>query len=88
MSITSLTEDTNFIIDDVLFEVSVPKKQSYAEGDNDFSLVISITHGYNTFLFIGDSEGDRLTEVLVVFGRQYDFLKVDHHGKKLKLSNN
>ena len=81
LQITSLTEDTNFILDDVLFEVSVPKKQSYAEGDNDFSLVISVTHGENAFLFTGDAEADRLTEVLSEFGRQYDFLKVPHHGK-------
>ena len=81
VQITSLTEDTNFILDDVVFEVSVPKKQSYAEGDNDFSLVISVTHGENTFLFTGDAEADRLTEVISAFGRQYDFLKVPHHGK-------
>ena len=84
LQITSLTEDASFILDDVLFEISVPKKQSYAEGDNDFSLVISITHGDNTFLFSGDAEGDRLTEVLSEFGRQYDFLKVPHHGKHNK----
>lgn len=81
LQITSLTEDTSFTLDDVVFEVSVPKKQSYAEGDNDFSLVISVTHGENTFLFTGDAEADRLTEVIATFGRQYDFLKVPHHGK-------
>jgi len=81
LQITPLTKDTNFILDDVLFEISVPKKQSYAEGDNDFSLVISVTHGDNTFLFAGDAEADRLTEVIATFGRQYDFLKVPHHGK-------
>ena len=81
LQITPLTKDTNFILDDVLFEISVPKKQSYAEGDNDFSLVISVTHGDNTFLFVGDAEADRLTEVIATFGRQYDFLKVPHHGK-------
>ena len=81
LQITPLTKDTNFILDDVLFEISVPKKQSYAEGDNDFSLVISVTHGENTFLFTGDAEADRLTEVISAFGRQYDFLKVPHHGK-------
>lgn len=81
LQITQLTKDTNFILDDVLWEVSVPKKQFYAEGDNDFSLVISVTHGENTFLFTGDAEADRLTEVLFEFGRQYDFLKVPHHGK-------
>ena len=84
LQITTLTEDTSFTLDDVLFEVSVPRKQSYAEGDNDFSLVISVTHGENTFLFTGDAEADRLTEVISAFGRQYDFLKVPHHGKANK----
>ena len=81
LSITTLDEDITFMIDDVLFEVSTPKKQSYSEGDNDFSLVISVTHGENAFLFTGDAEADRLTEVISAFGRQYDFLKVPHHGK-------
>ena len=84
LQITQLTKDTNFILDDVLLEVSVPKKQFYAGGDNDFSLVISITHGDNAFLFAGDAEADRLTEVLSEFGRQYDFLKVPHHGNHNK----
>lgn len=81
---TSLTEDTSFVLDDVLFEVSIPKKQSYAQGDNDFSLVLSVTHGDNTFLFAGDAEEDRLPEVLSQFAKQYDFLKVPHHGKHNK----
>ena len=81
MQITTFTEDTSFVLDDVLFEVSVPKKKYYTEGDNDFSLVMSVTHGENTFLFAGDAEADRLTEVMSEFGKQYDFLKVPHHGK-------
>jgi len=81
LTVTSLTEDTVFALDDVLFEISIPKKKSYVEDDNDFSLVISATHGENTFLFAGDAEAERLTEVLSTFGRQYDFLKVPHHGK-------
>ncbi len=81
LSITVLSEDTNIIMDDVVFEVSTPKKSGYAEGDNDFSLVISATHGENTFLFAGDAEKDRLAEVITEFGKQHDFLKVPHHGK-------
>ena len=84
LEITTLTEDTSFVLDDVLFEVSTPKKRVYAEGDNDFSLVISLTHGENTFLFSGDAEKDRLTEVLSEFGKQYDLLKVPHHGNHNK----
>ena len=81
LEITSLKEDTSFVFDDVLFEISVPKKQFYAEADNDFSLVLSVTHGDNTFLFTGDAEEERLSEILSEFSRQYDFLKVPHHGK-------
>ena len=81
LNVNVLTEDTSFIFDDVLFEVSAPQKNSYSESDNDFSLVISVTHGENTFLFTGDAEAERLREILTVFGHQYDFLKVPHHGK-------
>ena len=81
LNVTRLTEDTFFTLDDVLFEVSVPKRKVYAEGDNDFSLVISVTHGENTFLFAGDAHVERLEEVMKEFDSRYDFLKVPHHGK-------
>lgn len=81
LTVTALTQNISFILDDVLFEVSVPKKISYKESDNDFSLVISVTHGENTFLFSGDAEEERLSEILSEYGRQFDFLKVPHHGK-------
>ena len=64
--------------------MSAAQKKAYAEGDNDFSLVISITHGDNTFLFAGDAEADRLAEILSENGHHYDFLKVAHHGKHNK----
>ena len=81
LDITTLGENTAYTIDDVVFEVSTPKRKTYKEGDNDFSLVISVSHGENTFLFAGDAEKDRLSEVLREFGKPYDFLKVPHHGK-------
>lgn len=84
LTITKLNKNTSFTVDDVLFEVSTPKKKTYSEGDNDFSLVISVKHGQNSFLFAADAEADRLTEVISEFGMQYDFLKVPHHGKHNK----
>lgn len=81
LNVIKLQEDMSFYLDDVFFEVSVPQKKSYAEGDNDYSLVISVTHGENTFLFAGDAEAERLTEVISKFGYGHDFLKVPHHGK-------
>lgn len=76
-----LTENMTFTLDDVLFEVYPPMKTAYAEDDNNFSLVISATHGENRFLFAGDAKKVRLAEVVKQINGAYDFLKVPHHGK-------
>ena len=74
-----LKENMTFTLDDVLFEIFGPLKKAYKEGDNDFSLAIAVTHGENTFLFAGDAEEERLTEIMPQTGKEYDFLKVPHH---------
>ena len=83
----ALDEDSVLVFDDVLFEISIPKKENYYEGDNDFSLAISVTHGENTFLFPGDAEAERTAEILSVFGKEHKFLKVPHHGNYNKNSS-
>ncbi len=81
MTLTSLTENMSFTLDDVLFEVYPPMKSSYKEEDNDYSLVISVTHGENKFLFAGDAEAERLKELSKQFDLAHTFLKVPHHGR-------
>lgn len=81
-----LTEYMTYTMDDVLFEIYPPKRAFYAEGDNDFSLAVSITHGDNNFLFTGDAEEMRLYEILSQTQSEYDFLKVPHHGKYNKFT--
>lgn len=81
LCVTVLEENMSFVLDDVLFEVSAAKQAAYRESDNDFSIVISVTHGENTFLFAGDAEAERLREVMADCTHTYDFLKVPHHGK-------
>lgn len=76
-----LTENISFTLDDVFFEILPPLKKVYKEGDNDFSLAIAATHGENTFLFAGDAEAERLTEIISQTGKTYNFLKVPHHGR-------
>ena len=78
---TELTEYISFTLDDVHFEVYPPQKTAYAEGDNDFSLAISVTHGDNRFLFAGDAEKERLSEIMKHVSGEFDFLKVPHHGR-------
>ncbi len=77
---TLLTSETSFTLDDVLFEVYPPQKNDYKEPDNDHSLVISVTHGENKFMFAGDAEKDRLAELSKQLDLDHDFLKMPHHG--------
>ena len=77
----TLTENMTFVLDDVLFEIYPPQKSSYKESDNDFSLAVSVKHGGNSFLFTGDAEAKRLTEILRQTNEEYSFLKVPHHGR-------
>lgn len=78
---TELAEKMTFILDDVLFEVYPPMKNSYVKGDNDFSLAVSVSHGDNRFLFAGDAQKIRLSEIVEQIHGRYNFLKVPHHGK-------
>lgn len=80
----SLTETMRFTLDGAEFCVYPPQKETYEEEDNDFSLVISMVYGEKSFLFAGDSEEERLDELLeqAEFDLSHDVLKVPHHGKK------
>lgn len=80
LTATAVTEDMTITLDDVTFNVYPPLKTSYAEGDNDFSLVISAVHGDNSFLFTGDAEKDRLAELSSQLDLEHTFLKMPHHG--------
>jgi len=51
---------------------------------DDFSIVVSVTHGNNSFLFTGDAVAGRLQELLEnneIMSIDYDFLKVPRHGR-------
>lgn len=84
-----LTKNMSFELDDANFTIYPPLKSDYGEdASNEFSLVVSITHGNNKFLFAGDAQNDRLNEL----SSQIDdlnstFLKVPHHGRLDENSN-
>ncbi len=83
-----ITETTELSLDDAQFLIYPPQKKEYKEEDNDFSLVISLKYGKRDFLFAGDCEQERLKELLEQkeFDLSHDILKVPHHGRKEKNS--
>jgi beta-lactamase superfamily II metal-dependent hydrolase len=53
------------------------------QGDN-FSIVVSISHGYNHFLFTGDAQNFRMGEILeneTLMAVEYTFVKLPRHGR-------
>lgn len=75
-------EDIDFYLDDVQFNVTPPWRNKYPgnEYDNQMSLVVTMWHGNNTFVFAGDAQKERLKELIARGGLKADFLKVPHHG--------
>ena len=81
-----VTQTMYLTIDGADFLIYPPQQEEYETEDNDFSLVISMTYGDRSFLFAGDCEEERLEELLnqSEFGLSHDVLKVPHHGRKEK----
>lgn len=66
-----------------------PRQEDYEEEDNDFSLVLSVTFGEERFLFAGDCEKERLSELMAEedLNLRHQVLKVPHHGREEKNSD-
>jgi hypothetical protein len=61
-----------------------PHEASDIPEADDFSIVVSVSHGENHFLFTGDASNHRLNEVLqneILMALDYLFLKVPRHGR-------
>lgn len=84
-----VTETTSLEFEGTDCVIYPPRQQEYEEKDNDFSLVISLTFGEERFLFAGDAERERLSELLAENGLdlEHQVLKVPHHGKEEKNSD-
>ena len=70
-----------FTLDGVQYTVDPPAREQYEkDASNNSSLIVSVSHGSNRFLFMGDAEQARLEEFLSQSPGVCDFLKVPYHG--------
>ncbi|MBR1592119.1 MAG: MBL fold metallo-hydrolase [Ruminococcus sp.] len=77
-----LTSDISFTLGNADYTIYAPKQTYYGDDDdNDFSLVMKVTHGNNVLLFTGDAMEQRLEEIMDI--GDCDFLKVPYHGRHL-----
>lgn len=80
-----LHKDINKEINGAKISIYPALKKEYAES-NDYSIIVGITYGEHSFLFAGDAEEERLAEFLSTNKTHYTFLKLPHHGRYNKLS--
>lgn len=70
--------------DDTVGTVYASEKSDYGrDEENDFSLVLYMQHGENSFLFTGDAEEPRQQEIMALNLGKVDFLKFPYHGNYL-----
>ena len=79
----TVRETYQFTLDGVHYTVDPPRKTEYSEdSSNNSSLIVSVQHGSNSFLFTGDAQTQRLEEFLDRNKTTFDVLKIPHHGRE------
>ena len=75
-----------FQTDGLSARLLAPNSSSY-DGLNSYSIVVLLTYGERSFLFMGDAESDSEQEILERFGDvKADVLKCGHHGSSTSTS--
>jgi len=71
-----------FKLGEATFEIMAPNSTSY-EDANEYSIVIKLTYGNNSFLLTGDAEAVSESQMIATgLDLNADVLKVSHHGSK------
>ena len=84
-SASKLQGDYKFQSADCTIEINVPREKKYAnDQDNNSSLVVSLTLGEKKLIFMGDAMEERVEEIIGADYRDYDLIKLPHHGSYLE----
>ncbi len=83
---TTPVSGNEYTLGDAKFKILAPSSDSY-QSLNNYSIVIKLTYGENTFMFTGDAETLSETEMLNSFDDlTADVLKIGHHGSTTSTS--
>ena len=79
-----ISGDYEIYLSDVKLIINGPEITYDKNESNNSSLIVSANYKNNKFLFMGDSENQRIKDFLENNQEKYDFLKVPYHGHYLK----
>ena len=78
----TVREELTFTLDGVTYTVNPPKEEVYSDSEsNNSSLIVTVAHGENKMLFMGDAEDLRLKEFLETDPPACKLIKLPHHGR-------
>ena len=79
ISSNKIISKTVLYVDDISITI-YPCEKSYYSDDDNYTNAISISHGENSFLFIGDAKSERISEIVKLENIKHDFLMVPDNG--------
>ena len=87
VTVLEAKQTLEFTWSDMTLKISAANETDYGDDEeNDFSLVARMTYGDTRFLFTGDAESARQTELLLEGDLACDVLKVPYHGRLVDVS--
>lgn len=81
----TVTGDLEFTLGDLEIVVNGPTEIFDSNESNNSSLIVSIKYNNTSYLFMGDSQNDRIKDYLSQHSSdKYDFIKIPYHGNYQK----
>ena len=76
----TVSGDLDVRLGDLQITVNGPTKTYSVDESNNSSLIVSVFHGADKLLFMGDAEDERIAEFVAQNQTDYDWIKIPYHG--------
>lgn len=80
----TITDSHTFAIGDIKFTVNGPTETYDSDESNNSSLIVRVNYKGSNYLFMGDSQNDRIKDYLNQNKDTVDFIKIPYHGNYQK----
>jgi len=84
ITVQTISGDNQIILGDLDIVVNGPTQIYENNESNNSSLIVSIKYNNTSYLFMGDSQNNRIKDYLSEHNEEYDFIKIPYHGNYQK----
>lgn len=80
----TISDSHTFALGDIKFTVNGPTEIYDEDESNNSSLIVRVNYKDSNYLFMGDSQNDRIKDYLSQTTDKFDFIKIPYHGNYQK----